>query len=364
MLVAVVVAVAMVGPAPAQAPATQPVAEARQPGFDSIDPDVCREWLEYLASDELGGRETGTPGYKLAAEFIAARFAEFGLRPVGDDGTYFQRVPFARVGPDLEKSHVVLIGEAGVELLRVQVGEGLGGRISEKSDRELGAVVLVAESAEDVDAVDVEGKAVVLFDESPRGRRGSEARSALRSAGSGVVFTVDDAAAARVTQRITAEGRRRRVQSARFRAANRYSLTEAVAEQFRAVLAKHPDAVLRVHIEIAREPVFAANVLGLFEGSDPQLKAEIVGIGSHLDHIGSRGEVINNGADDDGSGSVGVHGRGSRAGDKTPVPAAPERSCSCDVLRRGERADRLRVLCRPTRRVPLSVRSSPSCRWT
>lgn len=52
--------------------------------------------------------------------------------------------------------------------------------------------------------------------------------------------------------------------------------------------------------------VNSMNVLGYIEGSDPQLKNEAIVIGGHLDHLGRRGDYIFNGADDDGSGSVGV----------------------------------------------------------
>ncbi|NQT81026.1 MAG: M20/M25/M40 family metallo-hydrolase [Candidatus Aminicenantes bacterium] len=52
--------------------------------------------------------------------------------------------------------------------------------------------------------------------------------------------------------------------------------------------------------------VSSPNVLGYIEGSDPVLKDEVVVIGAHLDHLGMRGDYIFNGADDNGSGSVGV----------------------------------------------------------
>jgi len=52
--------------------------------------------------------------------------------------------------------------------------------------------------------------------------------------------------------------------------------------------------------------VNSMNVLGYIEGSDPELKKEAIVIGGHLDHLGRRGDYIFNGADDDGSGSVGV----------------------------------------------------------
>ena len=52
--------------------------------------------------------------------------------------------------------------------------------------------------------------------------------------------------------------------------------------------------------------VKCANVLGLLEGSDPELKNEVIVIGGHLDHLGHFGSYIYNGADDNASGSVGV----------------------------------------------------------
>lgn len=48
------------------------------------------------------------------------------------------------------------------------------------------------------------------------------------------------------------------------------------------------------------------NVIGYIEGSDPELKNEVVVVGAHLDHLGSSGPYVYNGADDNGSGSVGV----------------------------------------------------------
>ena len=48
------------------------------------------------------------------------------------------------------------------------------------------------------------------------------------------------------------------------------------------------------------------NVLGYVEGSDPQLKDEVVVVGAHMDHLGKRGDYVFNGADDNGSGAVGI----------------------------------------------------------
>ncbi len=60
----------------------------------AITPEDMRREVEYLASDELDGRLTGTEGERLATEFVADAFAAFGLEPAGDDGTYFDAFEF------------------------------------------------------------------------------------------------------------------------------------------------------------------------------------------------------------------------------------------------------------------------------
>ncbi|HHM20712.1 MAG TPA: peptidase M28, partial [Bacteroidetes bacterium] len=53
-----------------------------------------KSYLEVLASDEMEGRETGTEGQRKAAAFIAAHFERLGLPPIGDDGSYFQKIAY------------------------------------------------------------------------------------------------------------------------------------------------------------------------------------------------------------------------------------------------------------------------------
>jgi Zn-dependent M28 family amino/carboxypeptidase len=67
-----------------------------------------------------------------------------------------------------------------------------------------------------------------------------------------------------------------------------------------------PGVALTIESKTETKLVNRMNVLGYIEGSDPELKKEAVVIGAHLDHEGRRGDYIFNGADDDGSGSVGV----------------------------------------------------------
>ena len=53
-----------------------------------------RTHIEVLAADDMRGRQAGTQGYQKAADYVAAQFAGFGLHPLGDNGTYFQKINF------------------------------------------------------------------------------------------------------------------------------------------------------------------------------------------------------------------------------------------------------------------------------
>ena len=65
-----------------------------QPTTGSITEQDLKFHIETLASDEFGGRLTGTPGEKLATAHVASAFQQAGLQPAGDNGSYFQTFPF------------------------------------------------------------------------------------------------------------------------------------------------------------------------------------------------------------------------------------------------------------------------------
>jgi Zn-dependent M28 family amino/carboxypeptidase len=89
-----------VSPALAQqtaVPQISGVPEAARQAAASIDPEKIRAHVRYLADDLLEGRGPGTRGGDIAAKYIATQFALDGLKPAGDDGTYFQKVPLYAV---------------------------------------------------------------------------------------------------------------------------------------------------------------------------------------------------------------------------------------------------------------------------
>ena len=95
LLMAIVLVVAIRVPhLDAQASKTTNKPEA---GSVQADPQKIRAHVKFLSSDLLEGRGTGQRGGDIAAEYIATEFALYGLKPAGDQGTYFHEVPMVGV---------------------------------------------------------------------------------------------------------------------------------------------------------------------------------------------------------------------------------------------------------------------------
>jgi len=100
VILALIVSIVGVGCAPSERGAAGTSDEAVMAVMDEIRPEAMRAHIRFLADDMLEGRGTGTQGYRLAANYVAAHFEALGLEPAGVDGTYFQPVPLRKV--DLE----------------------------------------------------------------------------------------------------------------------------------------------------------------------------------------------------------------------------------------------------------------------
>src|SRR5881275_2189571 len=75
------------------APASAPLPSAAIAALEKIDPEHIRAHVRFLSHDLLEGRGTGQRGGDIAAEYIATQFWLDGLKPAGDNGTFFQKVP-------------------------------------------------------------------------------------------------------------------------------------------------------------------------------------------------------------------------------------------------------------------------------
>lgn len=94
-------------------PATPLIPEAALPLDPRFSPERVKADVTFLADDLLEGRDTGSPGYEIAARYVAQRFAALGLKPMGDDGDWFQRITFQKTERLDAPSGVTVTGPAG-----------------------------------------------------------------------------------------------------------------------------------------------------------------------------------------------------------------------------------------------------------
>src|SRR4026209_196840 len=72
------------------------VSVTAQRGVDTIAAAQLRDYLTFIASDEMEGRHTPSRGLDTTAKFLALNLARWGFKPAGDNGTFFQRIELRR----------------------------------------------------------------------------------------------------------------------------------------------------------------------------------------------------------------------------------------------------------------------------
>jgi len=295
----------------AQYPSAAPVPSNSKVGFDAITTTDARTWLNYLAGPECAGRGSGQPGYQKAANYVAARFREFGLKPIGDNGTYFQNVTFSKIALDETKSQFrVSTTDQAFSPSNGFAVDSLSADVSSE-----GTIVFVRTNSKEATAPDpavFADKVVVVTAVD-----GSALMNQIFRARPKAILTVVPGNNVESNGRISPGGGGRGGRSPR---TIRGRITKAFAMQLAG--ATHVDKRLiavsgstafemadsgatgSFDLKVSTTEVKVPNVVGAIEGSDPTLKAEVVGLGSHLDHMGESNGTIYYGADDDGSGST------------------------------------------------------------
>lgn len=267
--------------------------------------------LNYLASDELEGRDTGAKGQKLAAEYIAEFYKNLGLTgPV--DGSYFQKFQLASV----QYKEVEL--KVGKQKLVNNEDFVFIGDADQKRNQKADLVFLGLASDENLSKVDVKDKLVGLW---TIGENAQEARQKVLDAGAkGIVIVTMEGQANfdRIANRYKSLSGRGRlgfekptvqepvfmVSSDKMASLFGVSITD-LKEAAKNNPASIPSQKATFKVVKETETVDTENVMGFLEGTDK--KEEVLILTSHYDHIGINSDgQINNGADDDGSGTVAV----------------------------------------------------------
>jgi hypothetical protein len=289
-------------------------------------PDVARR-IGIIADDSMMGRDTPSRGLDLTAQYVADQFRAFGLRPGGDAGSWFQRYPITRRRLDLARSRVLLTA-GGVESeanfarsARLAAGQipvqpiagpaaVVTGPLTAASAASLGVkdrIVLVPLVAADSGSVPMEEGIRALYAGGPKAL-------ILMSDKDSVAFAkkIPALAPERTVIGTSNEPVLLTVRAAPLAGALQAAKVDLVAAHSGSTTALQEVPGLTVGIEM-RDSIIsshtAPNTVGILEGTDPKLKHEYLVYSAHMDHIGiTRGkpDSINNGADDDASGTVGV----------------------------------------------------------
>lgn len=266
-----------------------------------------KKHLNILASDSLEGRETGERGQKIAAEYIAAHFQSLGLKgPVAEgENPYFQSYPLNKMvhrtsyfkkGKDKKKNFkdFVYFSKSetyGEEIIHAQY---VGTEITDTLVNELRGKYLVVSREKvsswrttlaDLEEKGIAGTILIVEDENEfdfiRDRFSAKSKKPQMSLGKsqvgGKVIIGNPALAEWIFDKT-------------------YSQIKGSEEGLKAKLIFNADMLV--------ENIYAENVLGFLKGTEKP--EEVLVISSHYDHIGITDGKINNGADDDGSGTSAV----------------------------------------------------------
>jgi hypothetical protein len=328
-------------------------------GFQHLRAVDLKADLYFLASDALQGRMSLQPGDEAATQWVAAEFAKAGLEPAAGNSSYLQAVPLIEYRGDRDASFVAL--KRGDKMIRWHAPDVIGGF---HDDLEITAPLVFAGFGitvpglkyDDYRGLDVQGKIVAVFEHEPQ-----ENDPHSRFNGTGNTRFATNRVKALIAQAhgavaliVMAEPNRKhpsnlervnRIGGSLSRATPLPSqvivndelhipvsiVSDAVAAQLLSTagatpqalqasidrdLSNHslalPDSVVTLHLENkSRNSGVTYNVAGLLPGNDPKLAVETIIISGHHDHDGAApgagGKLeIWHGADDNGSGTVGV----------------------------------------------------------
>lgn len=314
----------------------------------SITADQLKDYLYFVASDAMGGRNTPSQGLDITAEFLKMKLSRWGFKPAGDNGTFFQKIALKSDSIDpannllqvegkqfsLNDDFFRMSGNGSANALMVYAGNGW---------------VIKSKGIDAYKGVDVKGRIVVITGDGypnpntitnrPAGVAQSDLTGTKGTDWSDPLTYARQNGAAGIILIGSPQ-----LQAAWGQIRNFYSRGSGYPEKLRenngsvdadklpvmlvsdkvaaAIFEGTPgnrdsanaftiDKTVSMTTMSKSEIQWTQNVVALWEGSSPALKDEMVAVGAHYDHVGTNPNArsedkIWNGADDDGSGTVAV----------------------------------------------------------
>lgn len=355
------------------------------PFNESIEEDFLRHHLEIIASDDMMGRDTGTEGIRMAADYLADFYTSIGFEAKGDDGSYFQKFDLIGTVTDSLVYNTYQVNGTDSTLINKTVESSdsfgdytrsFGGSTAIKGDIVFAGFGVVDEARQinHLDGEDLSGKWVLVFNDIPHEVDGetiidpefnSSARltTLIRNYNAQGILLIPDASqssyeeAARLNSQTVSDPssmslayRERTGGSSGFPAGIKQISPELAAEilgldsasqlsQKRDELiqnvqnfsAENTSYVLDYVPYTNRKNIGAENVLAYVEGGDEELKDEVLVLMAHYDHVGigqpdETGDRLHNGADDNGSGTTALLGIANAINEAQKEGYKPKRS--------------------------------------
>jgi Zn-dependent M28 family amino/carboxypeptidase len=339
-------------PAPAPAAGKRDEVSIRLPSaafaaLETIDPEHIRWHVRYLSHDLLEGRGTGQRGGDIAAEYMATQFAEYGLKPAGDNGSYLQKVPLVGI-TTLAETRFSLLLKQGAAMHLKPLDEYVAVDQTQQAESDVDSEIIYVgfgiEAPEynwdDYKGVDVRGKVLLMLVNEPPsddpkffkgkaltyyGRWTYKYEEAARKGAVGVILIHKEDMASYPWEVVRnsnsgeksflkLEGPALKVASwiqldvaKKLAAASGMDLDKMMADartrEFRPV---NMGAKLKAHMVSKVRNFESNNVLAILPGSNRKTKDEAVMFTAHYDHLGIRADVqgdnIYNGAADNATG--------------------------------------------------------------
>jgi len=332
----------------AQAPAIKISPDAKKT-VEGVTAKQLSDYLYFVASDEMEGRNTPSRGLDTTAKFIAMNLSRWGFKPAGDNGTYFQKIALTSQATDPANNTLSIGGTAykfGDDFFRMSGNSSVNGPLVFAGN----GWMIKSKGIDAYKGVDVKDKIVVLAGKGfPRGSnltglpdgvtqkdltgtKGVDYADPVtyaRQHGAKAIIIIASPQLAQAWGQIKNFLTRGNLYPEKL-------LESSNDAEMPTVLVSGPvgealfsgesgNAASTSSFEIKKEAAITTgsrsetkwtqNVVAIWEGGDPTLKNEMVAIGAHYDHVGNspetgcrpvNGDSLCNGADDDGSGTVSV----------------------------------------------------------
>lgn len=330
---------------------------AQKEGLESINAKELKKHIEFLACDELKGRDTGEPGLDIAARYLAVQAEYLGLQPADTENDFYQNYIIVEESYDRANSQITINSPGSEPVVNRDPFYIFSGGDQQNIVIE-GEVVFAGYGINDEDNnyndfenIDIKDKIVMIMSRAPLNEEGTETlfggdkwtgrlsfMSKLRYINSqepkAVMMVMDPKTGyqsiedespgiasylSRSRNLKGLEERRPRYGGGPEMVLIHRSLADKLMERYGKDLEELQleidrnltpqsfyleNSRIRIELNRKKKELAVPNVFGIIEGSDPELKDEVVIYVAHFDHLGTDGEGrVFNGADDNASGT-------------------------------------------------------------